>query len=137
MNAHGTYAVKSWDEKTYDQVSPKSKLTKATVEYEFTGEIAGKGMVEYLMFYDYSDPNDPHKSSASYIGLMKFTGLISGREGGFMMQDSGTFRNGVASSTLAILLNSGSGALKGIRGTGRYRASQQRLEFELDYDFSI
>ena len=59
MKAKGTYTVKKWEESTYRQITPEKKMTKASVEYGFTGEINGKGSVEYLMFYSHSDPKDP------------------------------------------------------------------------------
>jgi len=134
MKAKATYSVKKWEEKTYDQISPEMKMTKAAVEYAFTGEISGTALVEYLMFYDHTDPKEPHKSSASYIGLMRFSGNVSGKEGGFVMQDIGTFRNGVASSVLTVAMNSGTGGLIGIRGKGSYHATHDTLQFELEYE---
>ena len=64
-------------------------MTKASVEYSMTGEIIGKTLVEYLMFYKYFDAKDQHKSSAMYIGLMRFVGSVQGKEGSFVMEDHG------------------------------------------------
>ena len=134
MKAKGTYTVKKWEENTYEQVSPEMKMTKASVEYAFVGEIEGKALVEYLMFYKYFDPKDQHKSSATYVGLIKFNGSVSGKRGSFVMEDIGTFANGTAASTLRIIDGSGLGELKQITGTGTYRANQDGFHFELDYN---
>jgi hypothetical protein len=134
MKAKGTYAVKKWEEIPYEQISSEMKMTKASTEYLMSGEIIGKAIVEYLMFYRYSNAADPHKSSAIYIGLIRFVGTVHGKEGSFVIQDHGTFENGAAISSLQIIAGSGLGDLKGIRGTGRYNADQKGNQIELDYD---
>ncbi len=62
MKAKGTYTVKKWEESSYQQMTPESKMTKASVEYSLSGEIEGKASVEYLMFYSHFDPKDQHKA---------------------------------------------------------------------------
>jgi Protein of unknown function (DUF3224) len=133
MKAKGTGIVKHWEEKTHEQISPHMKMTKASVEYAFEGEINGKALVEYLMFYRYVDPEDQHKSSATYVGLMAFSGKLSGKEGSFVLEDTGTFDSGTAVSTLRIISGSGLGELNQITGTGNYRANQAGHLIELDY----
>ena len=134
MKAKGTYAVKKWEENPHEQISSEMKITKASVEYLMSGQIDGKALVEYLMFYKYYDANDQHKSSAIYIGLIRFIGKVQGKEGSFVIEDHGTFENGAASSTLQIIAGSGMGGLKGIQGTGRYSASHDGAQIELDYN---
>ena len=134
MKVHGSYAVKKWDEKPYDEISPNSRLTKASVEYLFSGEIEGKALVEYLMFYKHFDPADQHKSSAEYLGLIRFDGKLDGKPGSFVFDDHGTFDSGTASSALRIVAGSGTGALQGITGTGKYHANREGYSFELDYN---
>lgn len=133
MKAKGTYAVKKWEENPYEQISSETKMTKASVEYLVSGEINGSAFVEYLMFYKYFDADDQHKSSAVYTGLIRFTGNVQGKEGSFVIEDHGTFENGSAGSTLRIIEDSGSGELKGIQGTGRYSATKDGAQIELDY----
>ncbi|HMD13764.1 MAG TPA: DUF3224 domain-containing protein [Bacteroidota bacterium] len=135
MKAKGTYTVKKWEESTYQQMTPEKKMTKASVEYGFTGEIVGNGLVEYLMFYSHSDPKDQHKASASYVGLIYFDGTLLGKSGTFVLEDNGTFESGAAKSTLRIAKNSGTGQLKGIHGIGMYLANRDGYHFELDYNF--
>lgn len=132
MKAKGTYGVKKWEENVYEQISSEMKMTKASVKYSIEGEINGKANVEYLMFYKYYDANDQHKSSAVYIGIMRFTGSLQGKEGSFAIEDHGTFENGEANSTLQIIAGSGMGELKSIQGTGRYSANQNGAQIELD-----
>ena len=135
MKASATYTVKKWEEKPYDEISPEMKMTRASVEYALEGEIKGKASVEYLMFYSHFDAQDQHKASAQYVGLVRFNGALGGKSGSFVMQDSGTFDKGTASSALQIVDRSGTGELKGIRGKGSYRANQEGFRFEVEYSF--
>ena len=134
MKAKGTYTVNKWEENPYDQISSEMKMTKASVEYLMRGEINGKALVEYLMLYKYFDANDQHKSSAIYIGLMRFVGKVQGKDGSFVIEDHGAFENGAASSTLQIISGSGTGELKSIHGTGSYFANQDGFQIEIDYN---
>jgi hypothetical protein len=85
------------------------------------------------MFYRHFDLKDQHNSSASYAGLIRFSGVVAGKQGSFVMKDDGTFEGGSAVSALRICEGSGTGTLAGITGTALYRAGQEGLHFELDY----
>jgi len=67
-------AIKSWDEKPYDEAQGLPKLTRATVAKAFMGDLEGEGHVEYLMMYR-SD------GSATFVGLERVVGRIGGRAG--------------------------------------------------------
>jgi hypothetical protein len=133
MKARASYEVKKWDEETYQQLSPEMKMTRASVEFAMRGEIACTANVQYLMFYKKFDPADQHKASAVYVGLMKMDGKVSGKSGSFALEDRGTYEAGLAKSSLKIIEGSGTGELKGIKGTAAYHASQAGFNFELDY----
>jgi hypothetical protein len=135
MKAKGTYTVKKWEELIYQQLTPEKKMTKASVEYTFSGEIEGKASVEYLMFYSHSDPKDQHKSTASYVGLIYFDGRLLGKPGSLVLEDNGTFEGGAAKSALRIAKGSGAGQLEGIHGIGVYLANREGCHIELEYDF--
>jgi len=134
MKATGTYSPTKWDEKAYEQIGSQMKLTKASVVFAFNGQIEGNASVEYLMFYRYFDPNDPHKAVAQYIGLFRLDGKLNGKAGSFVMEDRGAYENGAATSTLTIIPGSGTGELKGIFGNGKYIATQEGSTCDLDYE---
>jgi len=133
MKAKASYEVKKWKEETYQQISSSMKMTRASVEFALHGDPAGIAAVEYVMFYKSFDPNDQHKSSASYVSLMRFDGKVSGKSGSFAMQDQGSYEAGAAKSTLKVIEGSGTGELKAIRGNATYLADQKGATFELDY----
>ena len=134
MKAKATYKVKKWEEHPYHETSPEIRMTKASVEYGFSGDLEGTGSVEYLMFYSHFDPKDQHIATASYVALIRFQGSLGKKSGSFVMIDNGAFGAGTANSILRIAEGSGTGMLRGITGTGMYRANQEGLHFELEYD---
>lgn len=137
MNATGTLKPIKWDEKTYEQITADKKLTKASVELAFTGEIEGTATVEFLMFYKYADEKDPHSALATFMGLMRFTGTLNGKSGSFVMDDWGTFDKGVLNGALSVLPDSGTGALAGISGNAKYHSNASEVAFEMEYELSV
>ena len=133
MKAQCTYYVRKWNESAYDELSPVMKMTKASVEYAFAGDLEGKAAVEYLMFYSHVDEKDQHGSSAEYTGFIRFTGTVGGRSGSFVMSDNGRFEGGAASSMIRICDGSGTAALHGISGSGSYHADKDGCKFAMEY----
>jgi hypothetical protein len=134
MKATGTLKPAKWDEKTYEQITADKKLTKATVELVFTGEIEGTASVEFLMFYKYADEKDPHSALATFMGLMRFNGTLNGKSGSFVMEDWGTFIKGALNGELTILPDSGTGALAEIIGKAHYHSNASEVAFEIEYE---
>ena len=134
MKAKANFSVKKWDEQTSEQISANVKITKATVEYEFKADLDGTGYSQNLMYYTHFDGNDQHNSEATYLGFIRFAGKLNGKEGSFVMEENGTYKNGSANSKLKIVNDSGDGALKNISGSGFYIAQKNGIEFELDYN---
>ncbi len=136
MKAIGTLKPVKWDEKTYDQIAADKKLAKATVELAFTGEIVGTACIEWQMFYRHSDDADQHNASATFVGLMRFDGTLNGKSGTFVMEDRGTFDNGMLNGNLTILPDSGTGEFAGITGKGKYHSATSEVAFEIEYELT-
>ena len=136
MKATGTLKPVKWDEKTYDQITADKKLTKATVEHAFSGEIVGKASVEFLMYYKHADETNPHHALATFIGMMRFEGTLNGKSGSFVMSDFGTFISGALDSKLTVLPDSGTGELEGIAGNAKYHSNASEVAFEIEYELS-
>ncbi len=105
------FAIKAWDEKPYSEGPDLPKLTRASVRRTFTGEIEAEGHVEYLMMYR---PD----GSAAFVGFERIDGRLGGRSGTFVLQRTGTFEDGVAKESYAVVPGSGTGELRGLRGDG-------------------
>ena len=127
--ATGTFEVKTWDEKPYDEIDGGAKLTHARVTKSFQGDIEGAGTVEYLMVYR-------EDGTASFVGMERVIGRVGSRSGSFVLQHSGTFEGGTAKDTWFVIPGSGTGDLRGLRGEGGFAsAHQQHYPMTLDYDF--
>jgi len=127
--ASGTFEVKSWDEKPFDTVEWAAKMTLARVTKAYHGDIEGESHLEYLMVYR-------DDGSATFVGMERVVGRVGTRSGSFVLQHSGTFAGGTAKISWSVVPGSGTGDLRGLRGTGGLAAShQQQYPMTLDYDF--
>ena len=128
--ASARFAIKSWEEAPYSEGEGLPKLTRASVSKTYSGDIAGDGHVTYLMIYR-SD------GSATFLGLERVVGQISGRTGSFVLQRTGVFEGGLAKESYAVVPGSGTGELLGLAGEGS-SAVGHGLEhpFVLDYELA-
>jgi Protein of unknown function (DUF3224) len=102
---------------------------KIHVEEEFSGDIEGSGVVEFLQA-------ERADGSASFVGIERVTGNIHGRAGTFLLQDQGTLEGGTVSGTWLVVPGSGTGELTGLRGEGGFTAQLgQGADITLDYWF--
>jgi hypothetical protein len=115
MSSHieATFAIDSWDETPFAGGRDNPKLTEALVRKTYSGDIDGSSTTKWLMAYA------PDKT-ATFVGIERITGMISGREGDLVLLHDGEFSDGVASANLRVAL--GTGDLTGTAGTGKFRA---------------
>jgi hypothetical protein len=122
----GQFSVTAWDEDTYED-RPAGKLTRATVEQDFTGGVDGQGSVVWLMCYR-------QDGTADFVGLQEIHGNLDGLDGGFVLTSAGTFDGEKAEGRWAVVSGSGTGDLSGIDGTGEFIAPHGgQPTFELAY----
>jgi hypothetical protein len=128
MKARGSFEVTSWNEDTYEELDGGVRLTRASVEQRFTGDIAGEGAVQWLMSYR-SD------GTAHFVGLQRITGSVGKRTGSFLVETSGEFDGTEATGAWSVVTGSGTAGLEGLRGTGNFRAPHgSNATFELEYE---
>jgi Protein of unknown function (DUF3224) len=129
VHASGTINVKKYEPSPYDQPADGPTLFRIHVEEDFSGDIQGSGVAEFLQT-GISD------AEASFVGVERVVGSIGDRSGSFVFQDQGTLLNGVVSGTWFVVPGSGTGDLSGLRGEGGFRADLgQRADITLDYWF--
>lgn len=123
----GTFEIAAWDEATLHESEAGAKLTRASVKQGFTGDIDGKGEVEWLMCYR---PD----GTAHFVGLQRVEGVFGEKQGAFVAETTGEFDGGTATGSWTVVAGSGEGGLAGIEGTGRFEAPHgSTAEFRLDY----
>jgi hypothetical protein len=128
--ATATFQIKSWDETSYAEFEKGAQLTRANAKQSFSGDMAGEGSAEYLMFHRAD-------SSASFVGMEHFVGKVGGRWGSFVLQHQGAFDKSMARSAWTVVADSGTGELHGLRGEGSFVApqgGQAKVNFEYEID---
>ena len=108
-----TFAVASWDEEPFDTAVGVSKLTRASVQKKYSGDVEGTSATEWLMSYN---PD----GSAAFVGLERIKGKIGDRTGTLVLQHVGEFRDGAAKATLTVV--GGTDELGGVTGSGDFLA---------------
>jgi len=127
VRATGTFKPTSWDEQPYAELEGAPKLTHAHVTNLYSGGIEGEGTSDSLMFYG-------DDGTATYFGFERVVGKLGGRSGSFVLQGSGTWKEGVATTAWSVVPGSGTGELKGLRGDGGFAAGREaEVSYGLDY----
>ncbi len=130
MKAKGTFKVVGGGEETVRQAPGEVKLTHVSGRQQFEGDVAGEGTVEWLMAYS------PDRT-ARFTGFQRIEGSIGGRSGSFLMESTGNHDGRSSHGEWRILPGSGTGALAGITGSGRFDApGGPVVTYELDYELS-
>lgn len=134
MKASGTFRPVSWDETVIKELPDQRKMTRVTAVYEFSGQVAGKGNAEYLMYHSRAEEGAPLAGRAEYQGYVIFQGAIDGQKGECVLKENGIFADGAAQSIWRIEPGSGAEGLAGVTGRGKYTASHQGSDCEIDYE---
>ena len=129
--AKSTFAIKSWDEKPYDEFDGGRKLTHAHVIFTYTGDMEAEGKIEYVMAYSTD-------GSAHYVGLERIVGKVGDRSGSFVIRHIGHYSGKDTQEEWNIVEGSGTGELEGISGKGMADSSSQEdaHTFTLAYDLA-
>ena len=72
MTAHaeGTFLLKGWDESTIQELDDGSKITRARIEQDFSGDLEGSGVWDSVMSY-------LPDGTAEYVGYQRIEGSAS------------------------------------------------------------
>lgn len=127
--ASAVITVHKYEPSAYDEPAEGPVLTRIHVQESFSGDIQGDGAVEFLQ----AGRTD---GSASFVGIERVTGTLAGREGAFLLQDTGTVDGTIVSGNWFVVPGSGTGQLAGLRGEGGFRANLgEGAQVHLDYWF--
>jgi hypothetical protein len=123
-------AVSVWAPEPYDQPADGPSLVRIHVEESFSGDIEGLGVAAMLQVLRAD-------GSASFCALERITATLGGRQGTFVLQDSGALaEDGHVVGSWFVVPGSGTGELAGLRGEGGFDAQLgQHAEARIDYWF--
>jgi Protein of unknown function (DUF3224) len=123
--------IKSWDEKPYRELDDGQRFTRADVVQAVSDDSVEADVTsESLMFYTAD-------GTATYVGLMRFSGRLGDRSGSFVLRCEGTYDGTHARGTYTVVAGSGTGDLTGLSGTATSVSSQAdypHQPFVFDYD---
>ena len=129
-SADGTFTIDSWDEET-DEAGAGATLARARVTKTFTGDLAGTSTTDLLLCRTQVD------TSAAYVGFERFTGVLAGRSGTFVLHHSATSDASGATLTWSVVPDSGTGDLRHPRGQGQITVDAGGGHaYTLDYDLA-
>ena len=127
--AKATITVRRYEPVPSDQPADGPALVRVHVEEDFSGDITGSGVVEFLQVLR----ND---QSASFVGMERVDGVLAGRRGTFVLQDEGTVTGSSVDGRWFVVPGSGTGELAGLRGEGGFAAELgQDATVTLEYWF--
>lgn len=125
--ATGSFEVTSGTEDQYDELDGGTRLTHASGEQSFTGDIVGTGSVHWLMLYR------PDRT-AQFVGLQRISGSVGDRRGSFVIAAEGAHDGASSVIRWTVVRDSGTGGLAGITGEGAMIAPGGRIgTYELEY----
>ena len=124
------FALKSWNEKPYNELSGELKMTLTNVAYSYHGDIEGESTLDYLMVYRAD-------GSGNYVGLERIIGRVANRSGSFVLQHTGTFDKTDVHGTFFVVPQSGTGELVDLRGEGSIDLSGHAEQYPMIFKFSL
>ena len=123
-----TFEITAWDETTYAEPTDGPKLSRATVRKTFQGDLTGESTAELLM-------SQAPDGAAGYVAMERVVGRIGERSGSFDVQHCATQGGADPQAFWFVVPGSGTGDLRGLRGTVTYQHDERGATFTLDYDF--
>ena len=127
-HAKGSFRVSGMKDDLYEQLPGGGKLTRASGEQAYTGDIDGHGTVQWLMSYR-------GDGTAHFVGIWHVTASIDGRKGSFIAESVGEFDGAASSGSLSILEGLADGELSGLRGKGTFKApGGADASYDLEYE---
>ncbi len=126
------FNIKDWREAPIYPGDNDSKVTRAIVVKQYSGDIEGSSTTEWLMAC--AEEGD----SATFVGLERVSGSVSGRQGSLILRHIGSYHGIAAKGAIDVVKGAGSGELQSVAGSGRFLADPDgsvTLDLTLDEEF--
>jgi Protein of unknown function (DUF3224) len=127
--AESTFVNEQFEAETYDD-RDGTALGRIHITRRFEGALEGGATAELLTA-------TTENGSAVYVALDRITGRLDGREGSFVVHHRGTVSAAGAVTDGAVVPDSGTGELRGLRGQATIAVDEDgthrlTLDYELD-----
>ncbi len=112
------FDIVTWDEHTYDEPTAGPRLTHATLEKRYTGDLEATGIARVLTAQG--------DGGRGYVASERVTGTLMGRTGTFVIQHGAAGASDEPEEVAlgVIVGGSGTGELTGLRGEVAFRHDQ-------------
>src|SRR3954451_17191919 len=124
-HASGTFEVKLVPQ-TEDK-NGDAALGRMTIDKQFHGDLEGTSKGEMLT------AATAVAGSAGYVALEQVTATLGGKTGTFVLQHNGTMTRGTPELSIAVVPDSGTDALTGIRGTMKIQIEKGAHFYAFEY----
>ena len=126
IRAAGTFDVKLSPQSLADtQADPQ--LGRLAIDKQWQGDLQGTSKGEMLA------ARTAIESSAGYVAIERVSATLHGKKGTFVLQHSGTMNRGEQHLEITVVPDSGTGELKGLKGTMSIRIEGGKHFYELIY----
>lgn len=116
VRANATTTVRIYEQVAYDEPAEGPALSRIHLGELFSGDIEACGTTEFLQ-------STNADGSGSFVGIERIDGTLDGRRGSFLLQSTGIVSGKTVSAKWFVISGSGTGELRGLRGTGGLRAT--------------
>lgn len=126
------FTFKDWEEHPVGPEGAFPRLARATVTNAFTGVLTAPATTcAYTVAYTGG-------STGTFTGMELVTGTVDGREGGFVLSESGTFDATGTHCRFEVVPGSGTGGLTGLHcwGSFTHRYGDTSVEYAFTYEFA-
>lgn len=129
FQASGTFLTSSYDMQPFHEIEGAPTLYHYKQNDTFTGDIQGEGINQNVVVMNTD-------GSATFIGYQRIVGKLGDRSGSFILQHDGTTVGNVTSGTWTVVPGSGTGELRGLKGSGGFSYDgNENVPYTFDYSF--
>ncbi|MYM23331.1 DUF3224 domain-containing protein [Duganella sp. FT135W] len=108
-------------------VAADSGVGRMSLNKHYQGALQAEGKGEMLAYMDRAI------GSGVYVAVERVTGSVEGRSGSFLLHHTGIMTRGAPGLTVAVVPDSGSGELTGLRGNVNIRIEDGKHYYDFDY----
>ena len=121
--ARGTFAISM-----KPLTGVETSIGSMSMEKVFQGDLQGTSAGQMLAV------RTAVAGSAGYVAMERFTGVLAGHHGSFVLQHSGTMTGGSATAVITVVPDSGGDGLKGLQGALTISQPGGVHHYEFDYE---
>lgn len=130
MKISGSFEVKLGPLDFYAQGLDGVNLGRMSIDKQFKGALEATSKGEML------SAMTSVKGSAGYVAIEQVSGVLSGKNGSFVLQHFGTMKQGSDRLILEVVPNSGSGELSSLTGEMTIKIEGGKHYYEFEYELA-